>query len=812
MANTAVLKRIRKDGKWECGMARGVNAWWEEVMRFLKYTAMIVLLLLVVARSSTLEAAKPWPFEDAAAVWHMAGQDDQAGERARLTVHGTVDLGVNLAGPEREASLRRGGDGRVAEFGGGYLIAGKEAAEVLQLSGDKMTFCIRLRDPAGKWDTPLFSRHAPNDEFGKVLYVAGLNRHVIGYSQSRRIREGKAIEFLWRTTPLEERVRPDYFKQGQPPNLLRFHTDWEAKHTPARKGDFLNGLLRLHAPTELIGADRWHDVVVRFNRVKLEMFVDGVLLDEDWPHGNLHNFRGPFLIGAGFQDGKLLSGFHGRIDHVAMWDRALSDEEVAALSGGPEEAARRDVEILGARTPVGQYWRPHGYNTSVGDCMTFAHGGTFHVLFLSDRRHGGSKWGLQALPWGHVSTKDFVHWEEHPCPLDITEPWECCLGTGSLAYHDGRYYLFYIKHDRRAWFTDNPNHGDAVFVATSHDCIHFKKEFRPLFVPGFFNENDINPDIYRDETDESFILSLSNWKVLKSRDLKQWETRANITTPQWWVCTSYFQWNDWYYFNSCGFYWTSKKPVEDATAEWKWASQQTINDGIRVPKMAKFKGRFISAGFTPSPPDTYYGGELLVRELIQEPDGLLGSKWLKEMVPESGDPIKSPFKALIGKASAEDGSIRASAPDGFAVGALDGVPQNVRITLAVKPKAGTKHFGVCVRGEGDYQSGCELQFAPQQKHVQYAPVADSQIAKVEGNWMAIAGVKEIDKPFTLDLIVKDDLVDACIDERRTIITRNRTKLEGDRLFFFVDHGEVSFEQIQVRPLLEEQAESPEGAR
>ena len=69
--------------------------------------------------------------------------------------------------------------------------------------------------------------------------------------------------------------------------------------------------------------------------------------------------------------------------------------------------------------------------------------------------------------------------------------------------------------------------------------------------------------------------------------------------------------------------------------------------------------------------------------------------------------------------------------------------------------------------------------------------------------MAIGGVTGIDRPFTLDVIVKDDLVDACIDGRRTIITRNRTKLSGDRLFFFVDHGEVTFEEIQVLPLLEE---------
>jgi hypothetical protein len=69
--------------------------------------------------------------------------------------------------------------------------------------------------------------------------------------------------------------------------------------------------------------------------------------------------------------------------------------------------------------------------------------------------------------------------------------------------------------------------------------------------------------------------------------------------------------------------------------------------------------------------------------------------------------------------------------------------------------------------------------------------------------MAIGGVTDIDRPFALDVIVKDDIVDACIDSRRTIITRNRRRISGDRLFFFVDHGEVTFEEAQVRPLLEE---------
>ena len=58
----------------------------------------------------------------------------------------------------------------------------------------------------------------------------------------------------------------------------------------------------------------------------------------------------------------------------------------------------------------------------------------------------------------------------------------------------------------------------------------------------------------------------------------------------------------------------------------------------------------------------------------------------------------------------------------------------------------------------------------------------------------------IDRPFRLKVMVAGDLLDACIDDRRTIIVRNRDRLTGDRLSFFVDHGEVAFEGVQVRPL------------
>jgi len=75
------------------------------------------------------------------------------------------------------------------------------------------------------------------------------------------------------------------------------------------------------------------------------------------------------------------------IDHIALWDRAFDDEEIAYLSGGKEEIDRRKIDILGEENTGLQYWCPRGYNTFVSDCMPFCHDGEFHLYYLFDRKH-----------------------------------------------------------------------------------------------------------------------------------------------------------------------------------------------------------------------------------------------------------------------------------------------------------------------------------------------------------------------------------------------------------------------------------------
>jgi hypothetical protein len=134
------------------------------------------------------------------------------------------------------------------------------------------------------------------------------------------------------------------------------------------------------------------------------------------------------------------------------------------------------------------------------------------------------------------------------------------------------------------------------------------------------------------------------------------------------------------------------------------------------------------------------------------------------------------------------------------------VAHNVRITLRVVPHPGARCFGLCLRGKGEYESGCELRFDPPRQRAQYGVPHDHGPAKEAtgrialGRDYTIENVERLDRPFTLEIIVTGDLIDTCIDGRRTMITRRDPEPDGGRLFFFARAGQVTFESVEVRPL------------
>lgn len=673
------------------------------------------------------------PFADAVAVWHMGDLKDSAG-RSDLTIKGDVGVGVELAAAERAASLARGGDGRAARFGGGYLDAGQGAEGKLNLAGRAFTLCVRLRDPDGNWNAPLFSKHGGHE---KLVY--NLFSHDFG--------QGKVIGF-------------ELGSEGT------------------------RGMTQVIVPLKKLGATDWHDVICRFDGAKLQLFVDGVWMDEGFPMGRLREGnREPCLIGAESGNGSVKSGWRGMIDHVAIWSRAVSDTEIEMLSGGVAEVSARRLRYLGP-TPSMQYFRPHN-QFNVGDTLPFFHDGTFHFYYLLDRGHHSAKGGQGAHQWAHASSRDLVHWTEHPLAIPITRDEEGSICTGSVFFHAGTYYGFYA--------TRVIGKGEQLSLATSTDGIHFAKtQPNPFLLPDAKYTNGFrDPHVFLDKQTGLFHLLVST--MLKdgkrgclahytSADLKQWkETEPFLIeggeVPE---CPDYFEWNGWYYLlfsnGQVARYRMSKNPL----GPWQKPRVDVIDGGAaRVMKTAAFTGnrRIGTASIWPQG----YAGWAVFRELVQHQDGTLGSKFVPEMIPASGDPAALTTPGSNVKVSAA----RVSSAEGIGQIALNGLPANGRIRMRLSGKAAG--FGLRLRATDGSGGGHEVRFAPAERKV------------LVGGGRTLSDVEGLDRPISLDLILKDNILDLCINDQRTLVNWVPA-LSGSTLILFVDKGEANITDLEARPL------------
>ena len=95
------------------------------------------------------------------------------------------------------------------------------------------------------------------------------------------------------------------------------------------------GVSTVTVPVDQIGRTQWHDVAVRYDGAKLEMFVDGKRVAQTPVTGALRPENNvPLVLGGdALHNGEIRSWFGGQFDTVALWKRALTDSEISALSG-----------------------------------------------------------------------------------------------------------------------------------------------------------------------------------------------------------------------------------------------------------------------------------------------------------------------------------------------------------------------------------------------------------------------------------------------------------------------------------------------
>jgi hypothetical protein len=104
-----------------------------------------------------------------------------------------------------------------------------------------------------------------------------------------------------------------------------------------------HGIMRATFPISLIHADAWHDLVARFDGAKLTLFCDGKPMASTPVPEPAASSTSPLLIAARADGQNVGSQFEGELETAAIWSRALSGRDIAALSSqSPSPKKKRE--------------------------------------------------------------------------------------------------------------------------------------------------------------------------------------------------------------------------------------------------------------------------------------------------------------------------------------------------------------------------------------------------------------------------------------------------------------------------------------
>lgn len=451
-----------------------------------------------------------------------------------------------------------------------------------------------------------------------------------------------------------------------------------------------------------------------------------------------------------------------------------------------------------------QYFKPEGA-FFVGDCMPFSHDGVFHVFFLLDENHHQGNGGLGGHQWAHLSTTDLAHWTHHPLALPMTEPWEGSICTGSVFHHEGQFKAFYAVR--------KPDRTQHLCLAASRDGIAFAKQAGNPFLsaPAGFRATDCrDPFVFRDEEGHCHML-VTSWRSesplhdrggcllrFESADLETWKGPSVFLEPgggSGWggvpECPDLFFWKGWHYLLFGLDLQTHYRMSRSPFGPWTAPAVDTLGTRMEaVMKTAPFgNDRRIGAAWVAARRDDkdggdrLWGGNLVLRELVQNADGTLGTRTPPEVALPAIKTLRPAFVPLTRGVSSDGGVIRIDAPQSEGVAALVGLPLRYRLTCRVTACEGSASFSLGLKGSGAFESKVDLTFRPQRRTATLA----TQVAEC---------VEELRQPFELEVVVSGDIVDVCIAGRRCLIDRLPERT-GDRLFLSCINGGVAFVRLSV---------------
>lgn len=513
-------------------------------------------------------------------------------------------------------------------------------------------------------------------------------------------------------------------------------------------------------------AEGGDELTVGYNGTWLRIFRGGVTLNENFPTG----------IPA------------------APKDALYIDESVEIAVGGIENLTRSTFDrVVNADI---SYYSPYGVNAFAGDVVNFYRDGIYHLLYLLDRHHHGNRWGGGAHYFAQLTTTDFVNWIDWGPLFELDAPWQS-VGTGTMFYFGGKYYMSFGWHTSRAIPEDRLAGRDLYAYYEKHN------EVAPLSYAKIFAEGKYpnganlyescdgikfqpcalqfhwaeNPSVYAGENGLDMFCGggqwhaaapFSPWKLVQKGFPPCGDTEMRNSDE----CPSFFELNGYKYLimGVTGFWRTEKGSDEYFDSA---ALGYDVYDGLCVPMAVNCGGRLIYAGWLSG---IGWGSVIVQRELLQYSDGRLGMRWLPEALPTSADMDE------IGNT----GTLDANRSYYFELDIIPG--ENGRTAIAFTDRDGigcelsldfkreTAQFNDA--RSSDFAEPLEPMFTAIKTHEQhgYAWGVMPETLPHRSKNFAIAHVDIMKSPFTLKIILHRDekmnstVIDAEINGERTLIS------------------------------------------
>lgn len=435
-----------------------------------------------------------------------------------------------------------------------------------------------------------------------------------------------------------------------------------------------------------------------------------------------------------------------------------------------------------------------------GDAMPLYENGMYHIYYTKAALNDNK------CSWGHISSHDLIHFENHPDPLSYDEE-DVTLLTGCVYKKEEIFYAFYPANNKEGQC--------RLLRARSTDGIHFQKERQELFC---FNSEWYadrgtwrDPCIIRNEKEKCWWMvfcakSIQNapntypgsFGFAKSTDFENWTLQPPLwedgfaTAPE---CPDIFQfdgkWAMLYYWHE-----TRIRFLNELSGNWERTKVISPDHfDFMAGKQMDTGSRHILAGWIPRKScdcsERIWGGNLAILRELYMKDGLPATRFISELDDVFTHNVKSFQKSNIllssGAWNFTENEISADAFSHSAFASLVECPSDFRFKSTVSMNGNNLVFHLIIRADEAVQNGYKIIFDRPGKMIRLRElyVWDQRID------LAVIPWYDADQDILkIDLVVHHDLLEICINEACTMVSR-LMKFSGDKMAYYIQDGHIT---------------------